>query len=941
MSEDGPAGDDDPSAAPGPADAPDAADAGVEAVLADGDASLADADADAATAPDPAAEIPGDAAAAGPGGRRRLPWLLALLAVAVLLAIVVWAPWRGRGGPPVAPAPSPPPGPLVPRDRPVLPVPAPGDGAQHLAGVVVDGLGQPVGGVAITATVELVAAPPTGADGGVAAAVVAISAGDGRFDLIGLAAGRYRLEVAGAGVFTAEVRFVPVPSDELRVVLARRVAVVGRVVDGGAGAPQVVVAIDGDALGEVRTTVSADDGTFGFADLPEGTYRVWGGKGDLAARAQAAPRLGRGPFTDVELWLEPATIVVGKVVDRQTGAGLAAAVMLSPQDDDGATDDGGASDEAPRFARTDASGVFRVEGVPHGRWTADAWAPGWITTDRVDFAAGRGVPTIELTPGGVIEGRVVDGAGRPVAGVAVSALTRGGRETSVAAADEQLRRFSGQALRPAAGDGGGGAFALVGDATFLPRGELGVMLGPIPYPPAAGAGLVRAAAIVAPLAAIDAAGGGSGGGPAVRLGVSPAAVAPVAIDPAYQPTWTTGDDGAFRLTGVGAATWIAYALAPGRPPARSKPLVVRAGQTLSGVDLRLVDGVFVAGRVTNQRGEPVAGALLAFTPAPDGDGDADDVAVGAVPGALQAVTDADGRYRVGPLAGPTTIVVSAFGHADARARLDLVADPAAVGADRIHDVVLVVADAELTGDIDDPAGLPVVGARVEIEGGPADGRAAAAGPGGRWTIAMLPPGPLTVRVEQAGFPPQRFAATPGTDAHLRLVYGGGVEALVFDHHTGDNLAGIAVTATGPGGEQRDLVTDGRGELALVPVPAGRWTLRVRIPGYLARAITVDVPAGDRPGQATVRDVRLELERGALVAGTVRDRHGDRVAGARVSIERGDDEVGVASDALGEFRLRDVPTGTVTLRASKAGASGRVELELRAGDERLAVDVELR
>lgn len=930
MSEDGPAGDDDPSAAPGPA----AADTG-----AVDDAVLAAADA----APDRPADAPGDAAAAGPARRRRLPWLLALLAVAVVLAAVVWAPWRGQGGPPVAPSPSPPPGPLVPRDRPVLPVPAPGDGAQHLAGVVVDGLGQPVGGVAITATVELVAAPPTGADGGVAAAVVAISGGDGRFELIGLAAGRYRLEVAGAGVFTAEVRFVPVPSDDLRVVLARRVAVVGRVVDGGAGAPQVVIAIDGDALGEVRTTVSADDGTFGFADLPEGTYRVWGGKGDLAARAQAAPRLGRGPFTDVELWLEPATIVVGKVVDRQTGAGLAAAVMLTPQDDDAADDDGGASDEAPRFARTDASGVFRVEGVPHGRWTADAWAPGWITTDRVDFAAGRGVPTIELTPGGVIEGRVVDGAGRPVAGVAVSALTRGGRETSAAAADEQLRRFSGKALRPAAVDDGGAAFTLVGDATFLPRGELGVMLGPIPYPPAAGAGLVRAAAIVALPAAIDAAGGGSGGGPAVRLGVSPAAVAPVAIDPAYQPTWITGDDGRFRLTGVGAATWIAYALAPGRPPARSKPLVVRAGQTLTGVELRLVDGVFVAGRVTNQRGEPVAGALLAFTPAADGDGDPDDGAIGAVPGALQAVTDADGRYRTGPLAGPTTIVVSAFGHADARARLDLAAGgpAAAVDADRIHDVVLVVADAELTGAVDDPAGLPVVGARIEIEGGPADGRAAAAGPGGRWTIAMLPPGPLTVRVEQPGFPPQRFAVTPGTDAHLRLVYGGGVEALVFDHHTGDNLAGIAVTATGPGGELRDLVTDGRGELALVPVPAGRWTLRVRIPGYLARAITVDVPAGDRPAQATVRDVRLELERGALVAGTVRDRHGDRVAGARVSIERGDDEVGATSDALGEFRLRDVPTGTVTLRASKAGASGRVELELRAGDERLAVDVELR
>ncbi|HVV87821.1 MAG TPA: carboxypeptidase regulatory-like domain-containing protein, partial [Kofleriaceae bacterium] len=787
----------------------------------------------------------------------------------------------------------------------------------------------------------------------------------GRFDLGGLAAGRYRLQLAGAGVFTAEVRFVPVPTDELRLVLARRVAIVGRVLDGGAGSPNVVVAVDGDAIGEVRTTVTANDGTFGFADLPEGTYRVWGGKEDLTARAQAAPRLGRGPFPDVALYLEPATIVVGKVVDRETGAGLEAAVMLTPQGDDaGDPDDPADTDEAPRFARTDATGVFRVEGVPNGRWTADAWAPGWIAAGQSDFAAGRANPTIELVPGGVVEGKVVDGTGRPVAGVSVSALSAsGGHEVSEAAADEQLRRFSGRSLRTLAGytgaasasaaGGTASAPAVADDAGFLARGELGVMLGPIPYPPAvAGSGLVRTAAIVedttgAGAGAGPGSGSGSGSGsaagagsgaPAARIGVSPSAVAPIDVDPAYQPTWTTGDDGAFRLVGVPAGTWIAYGLAPAHPPARSRRLTLRLGQTVAGVELRLVDGVFVAGRVTDQRGEPVAGALLAFAPA--GDASADDDVVSGAPGALQAVTDGDGRYRAGPLVGPTTVKASAFGHADRVDRLDLPAAASDGAPDVVHDVVLVVADAELNGIVQDATGLPVVGARVEVEGGPADGRAAAAGAGGRFTIAMLPPDALTVRVEAGGYPVQRFPVTPGTPATLTLAYGGGIEAVVFDHHTGDNLEGIAVAATGPGGLERDLVTDAQGHLTLVPVPAGRWTLRARTPGYLARSITVDVPAGDRPGQATVRDVRLELERGALVGGTVRDRHGDRVSGARVTITRGDDEVSATTDALGEYRLRDAPTGTVVLEASKAGATARMTLELRAGDERLTLDVEL-
>jgi hypothetical protein len=99
-----------------------------------------------------------------------------------------------------------------------------------------------------------------------------------------------------------------------------------------------------------------------------------------------------------------------------------------------------------------------------------------------------------------------------------------------------------------------------------------------------------------------------------------------------------------------------------------------------------------------------------------------------------------------------------------------------------------------------------------------------------------------------------------------------------------------------------------------------------------------VPAGNQPGAVTARDLRLELERGALVAGLVRDRRGNRVAGVRVVLARGDDKLATTSDAEGEFRVRDVPTGLVDVAARKAGSSARTRLDLRPGDEQLAVEL---
>jgi hypothetical protein len=865
---------------------------------------------DDATAPpeaapaDPAADAPapdGLVANPPPAIRRRWHrWLAGVLAaVAAVIAIAVYLVATRPGialGPRLA-VPTPPtgPGPLLPVDPPVLPAPVDGPGDQQLGGLVVDGAGLPVGQLAVTALPE--AADPA------AIAVVAITGPDGHFELRGLVPGRYRIALEGDAIFDAEVRFVPVPADLVRFVVARRVAIAGLVTDGGQPVAGATVAVDSDALLGERTATTDAAGRFEVAGLPEGSYRVWAWAGARVARAVRVPRLGRGPFPDVAVALEAGAAVAGRVVDRQTGGGVAAAVTVRAE-----------ADEPPRHVRTEPDGRFQIAAVPPGRWSADAWAPGWLSAGTVDFAAGAGAITIELVPGGIVEGVVVDAAGAPVAGATVAAVEDGpgGREQSAAAAEQALRLALGQGVRRVA-DPGQPAGA---DNQFLPRGELGVMLGPIPFAPPPGAAPTAAAAIIS-----DPADPSVGGGPAI---------APLAVDPAYQPTWTTGADGRFRLTGLPAGGFLAVAEAPGYVGARSPRLTLALGQVVTGVELVLERGVAVVGQVRDQHGAPVPGALVRFTP--DG--------APAGRGAVEAATDADGRYRAGPFAGRLTVAARAWGHGDWTGTLDTrrVAPGADPTADRTLDITLVVADAAVEGVVEDPAGLPLVGARIAVDGGAADGRATVAGPGGRFRIAMLPAGPLHLRVEHPDYPPQRFLDDTGDDARLRLAYGGGLELVVFDHHTGSNLAGIPVIATGPDRDRREVTTDPSGRVRLVPIAAGPWRLAVRTPGYVAARLDATVPVGQRGGQITATDLRLELERGAIVAGTVRDRAGDRVARATIAIRRGDLEVTATADAQGEFRAVDVPTGAVTVTATKGPATATATLELRPGDERGGVEL---
>jgi protocatechuate 3,4-dioxygenase beta subunit len=752
----------------------------------------------------------------------------------------------------------------------------------------------------------------SGAGSGSAAPAVAVAlptGADGRFAIEGLAPGRYRLRVTGAGLVPAEVRYVPVPSDEIRIVVSRQVRIDGVVTDGGEPVANATVGLRGEAIGGEIETRTDPRGEFHFPELPEGRYQIYAWQGALAARAVRLNRLGSGPFPPVELRFEPAAIVVGRVIDRDEGTGLIAAVELRPSGDD----------QAPRFARTGDDGVFRIEGVPQGRWIADAFSPGYTSPGGVEIDAGRGVPELALVRGATIEGRVLDGKGDPIEGATVRALTGEGaaaQELSAEVDQDRLRRYSGRMAVAAPAS----VVAPGEDPTFIPRGELGVTVGPIPPIPPPGAQVARAATI-------DPAAGGI----ASVLAGEPA---PLAIEAARQSIWVTGPDGRYRIRGLPKGKTSALAVAAGLAEGRSRVVALEAMQVVTGIDVVLTPGTILFGRVTNQHKVPVIGAQVTARPE-----------LGAP---IQVFAEGDGTYRIGPVSGKIELSASAFGHAEARRTIDLAAATGREPAEVQEDIVLGIADATLAGLLEDAAGATVGGAQIEVIGGAGDGRHAVVGADGTFSIDMLPEGPLRVRVRHPDYPAVELpaAATPGgkTTSRLKLPLGGAVEGALLDDHSGEPLGGLTISAAGPRGQQAEATAEASGRWRLGPIVPGRWKLSVRTPGYLPLARELDVPVAGVPGGTSVRDIRLELRRGALVGGTVRDARGNRLPGVKVTVQAADATGPLAdgvTDAQGEFRVRDAPTGDLAVTATRGDARGSVRTTVRPGDEVLSLSIEVR
>jgi hypothetical protein len=93
-------------------------------------------------------------------------------------------------------------------------------------------------------------------------------------------------------------------------------------------------------------------------------------------------------------------------------------------------------------------------------------------------------------------------------------------------------------------------------------------------------------------------------------------------------------DGAFRLDGLASGTYVLVVTAPGKPPSKSRELVLDAGEALRGVLIRVASGASITGVVTSRKtGAPIARASVRL-----------DAASSSGATFLPSTTDDEGRF---------------------------------------------------------------------------------------------------------------------------------------------------------------------------------------------------------------------------------------------------------------------------------------------------------
>jgi hypothetical protein len=507
---------------------------------------------------------------------------------------------------------------------------------------------------------------------------------------------------------------------------------------------------------------------------------------------------------------------------------------------------GGAAALTAPEARADATGAFALEGLEPGQvQLLVRWGDQVGLSAPVAAVAGERVEAdVALTPGRTVSGRVVDVAGKPVAGAVVRL-----------SAAEPLVPLDEVARTDAAG-----AFRFEG----LLEGGYGVE--------ALGAGGARAAR---PLVVAGSAPGrvelalepgGTLEGTVTAAGGAPAAGARVRLDVVAGPD--TGaparlaladERGRFRFEGVPAGQ-VTLAAVHALGAARSAAQPVGPGQQAS-VALTLEAPAAVEGRVVGADGKPVAGVPV--------------VAVAEEQGVTPAValSGADGRYRLAPLAaGAQRVVLVAGGRwrpgfAEAERAVTARAGETVSGVD----LALPRAPGRLSGTVVGPDGQPVTGAAVVVRPasagarppGPFEGHQALTGAGGRFSLEA--PGALRCTA-WASHP--RHAAAAGVEVDCAA------EKVVLRLAGGTRLAGDVRGADGTPAPEYTLtavrLAEGRegppveavsvrvraadGGFDVGPLAPGRYTLLARTADGRSGQSLVEFGAGARaaPGRVSVK-----------------------------------------------------------------------------------------
>ncbi|MCY1019262.1 carboxypeptidase regulatory-like domain-containing protein [Pyxidicoccus sp. MSG2] len=556
--------------------------------------------------------------------------------------------------------------------------------------------------------------------------------------------------------------------------------------------------------------------------------------------------------------------------------------------------------EAPIHAETTtgADGAFVLEALPEGVMTL--WALGERgAASRSGIPAGSEGVALELEAGILLQGTVM-GGGTPLAGANVTALDMGRSRffDATTGTDGGFRMgpvpYREMYLAVVAKEGWLPAYVGIGDlhkqVTLLRPSRLSgrVLSNGVPAP---GAEVRRVPGKRLPVAGDDARG--------------------ITADAEGRFEWVL-PPGEYTLS---ASRGERYALAR-----------VTAGPTTPEVVLELGSALHVEGTVSDESGQPVAGATVSVSRQESN---------GA---SLRALTGPEGHYRMGPLeSGEWDFAVTAPGHLD-RWRME----PQTLGPTTGPVDFTLHRAASITGRVTDTEGRPLSG--IQLVPQRADTEAEDTGARehawtdeeGCFVLDTEEPGDYRIIVTDKSFLNAAFRVrAPSRDVHLTLKPGASVEGTVEDAH-GVRLEGFLVELQDPEGLEewrlgRDVRTDEKGHFLIQGVPPGRYLL---LATREAASATRRVWRGVELQAGTRAQVPLRLEPERTLSGIVVDVSGQPVKDVYVRARppqrdgpfwkqegrnnRHGTPMGVRTEAEGRFTLRALTEAAYDVSAWKSG-----------------------
>lgn len=662
---------------------------------------------------------------------------------------------------------------------------------------------------------------------------------------------------------------------------------------------------------------------------------------EIPAGGEAAP---------VTLALAPAAVVTGRVVDEQGGA--VAGSFLA------ALDPTRPEEEPPLgWSRTDGS--FRLASLLPGRKykvTAlqEGFAPG--EAEAATAPAGKASPPIRivLTRGQRAFGRVVDEEGRPVAGVLLTLEPffedDGPPSPFEESSGEEETGFSFVVLEGSSDERGAFEIPDISTGTFILRATKegfaafsreGVEI-------AAGSGPADLGTITLESGVtIEGRVTDSKGRPLEGAQVSAIPFVDSMASGTFEVTslkpMVAGADGNFRVEGLKRGErYDLSARHPGHAPATAP------GVEAPAEDLRIVlqTARTLSGRVVGPEREPVPGAEIQAREesrvTSEGSG------ITTISTRPLAVTDAEGRFRIGELeAGTLNLVVSARKYRTRRLEGFRVPDE---DVDSLE--IVLDRGARLEGRVVDGEGEPVVRARLEArlqnrEGfsDPDSEPLTVSGEDGSYRLEGLETAQYRIVVESPthGQTDAVTAIFPGTN-RLDIVFERGVEVTgraVDESGTPVADAAILLQAI-PSGRGFDTVSSADGTFRFPAVRDGLFRLAGQARGFAEASAPREIQISGQP----LSGLELRFLRGVTLTGRLLGLSPAELKSVWVQAHRVTDEGGLTSsgegtvDAQGRYSLAGLTPGEWEVVANVGPRrSGRGTLHLAAGVRDPVLDIE--